>query len=143
MQFFNTLTLATLASIALALPNPSKPAASSYQIRSDQDPVYHLYLQALPGSGKKAHPNSNLNIEMLTNHPASTPVLGPASSGDNYTIGSTIQSVTTKQYLNINTASTSYKPLSFGSSANTTAWGLEGDTIITVQGSTYGRRKFC
>jgi hypothetical protein len=45
-------------------------------------------------------------------------------------------------YLNIATASTSYKPLVWGATGETTAWGLEGDTIITVRGSSYGRRKY-
>jgi hypothetical protein len=45
-------------------------------------------------------------------------------------------------YLNIGTSTTSYLPLSFNSTASTTAWGLEGDTIITESTSSYGRRKF-
>jgi len=68
--------------------------------------------------------------------------MGPESSADEFTIGSTIQSKKTSQYLNIKTVSTSYKPLVWGASGDTTAWGLEGDTIITVQGSSYGRRKY-
>jgi hypothetical protein len=43
-------------------------------------------------------------------------------------------------YLNIGTSSTSYLPLYFNSTASTTAWGLEGDTIITESGSSYGRQ---
>ena len=72
---------------------------------------------------------------------ASIPVLGPETSGEDFTIGSTIQSKQTSQYLNIVAASTSYKPLIFEKTASTTAWGLEGDTIITVTGSSYGRRE--
>lgn len=80
---------------------------------------------------------------MLTHtcDPASLPVLGPEAQGHTFTIGGTIQSQKTQQYLNIAEASTSYKPLVWGAKGDTTAWGLEGDTIITVQGSSYGRRK--
>lgn len=73
---------------------------------------------------------------------ASIPVLGPETAADEFTIGGTIQSKKTSQYLNIATASTSYKPLVWGATGETTAWGLEGDTIITVQSSSYGRRKY-
>lgn len=69
-------------------------------------------------------------------------MLGPESAADEFTIGGTIQSKKTSKYLNIQTATTSYKPLAWGATGDTTAWGLEGDTIITVQGSSYGRRKF-
>ncbi|KAF2263368.1 hypothetical protein CC78DRAFT_465751, partial [Lojkania enalia] len=68
------------------------------------------------------------------------PVLGPEASAEDFTIGSTIQSKQTSQFLNIVEASTSYKPLVFSGTGDTTAWGLEGDTIITVQGSSYGRQ---
>ena len=67
--------------------------------------------------------------------------MGPESSADDFTIGSTIQSKKTSQFLNIQTASTSYKPLVWGKTGDTTAWGLEGDTIITTTGSSYGRRE--
>jgi hypothetical protein len=73
---------------------------------------------------------------------ASIPVLGPETAADEFTIGGTIQSKKTSLYLNIATASTSYKPLVWGTTGDTTAWGLEGDTIITVQSSSYGRRKY-
>ncbi|KAF9268839.1 hypothetical protein L218DRAFT_970091 [Marasmius fiardii PR-910] len=82
------------------------------QIRAVQDPVFHLYLQ-----------NNN-----------GTAVLGPESSSGYFTIGSTIKLNTnsgSSLYLNTNTASsTSYKALTFGATATTTNWGLEGDTII-------------
>ena len=68
--------------------------------------------------------------------------MGPESSADDFTIGSTIQSKKTSQFLNIQTASTSYKPLVWGATGDTTAGGLEGDTIITTTGSSYGRRKY-
>jgi hypothetical protein len=70
------------------------------------------------------------------------PVLGPEASAEDFTIGSTIQSKKTNQYLNLVTASTSFKPVVFGATGDTTAWGLEGDTIITVQGSSFGRREY-
>jgi len=79
---------------------------------------------------------------MLITRIASIPVLGPETAADEFTIGGTIQSKKTSQYLNIATASTSYKPLVWGVTGETTAWGLEGDTIITVQSSSYGRRKY-
>jgi len=84
------------------------------QIRSDQDPAFHFYLQNNDGS----------------------PILGPESSSGYFTIGSTISlSNGTGEglYLNVvESVSTSYKPLTFNTTANTTDWGLEGDTIITT-----------
>jgi len=67
--------------------------------------------------------------------------MGPEAAGELFTIGSTIKSQTTNLYLNIGTGSSSYLPLSLDATATTTAWGLEGDTIITANGSKYGRRK--
>ncbi|KAF2689556.1 hypothetical protein K458DRAFT_291310 [Lentithecium fluviatile CBS 122367] len=96
-------------------------AATVGKIRGVRDPIYHLYLQANPKN-------------------ASIPVLGPESAADEFTIGGTIQSKKTSAFLNIQTASTSYKPLVWGKTGETTAWGLEGDTIITVQSSSYGRQ---
>ncbi|KAF1834547.1 hypothetical protein BDW02DRAFT_484312, partial [Decorospora gaudefroyi] len=96
-------------------------AATTGKIRGVSSPVYHLYLQANPKN-------------------ASTPVLGPESAAEEFTIGGTIQSKKTSQYLNIVDVATSYKPLVWGETGETTAWGLEGDTIITVQGSRYGRQ---
>ncbi|KAF2017397.1 hypothetical protein BU24DRAFT_478485 [Aaosphaeria arxii CBS 175.79] len=98
-------------------------AATVGKIRGVRSPIYHLYLQADPKN-------------------ASHPVLGPESAADEFTIGGTIQSKKTSQYLNLQTVSTSYKPVVWAATGETTAWGLEGDTIITVQGSSYGRRKF-
>lgn len=111
--------------LAAPLSSPSTSAAAAAtigKIRGVRDPIYHLYLQASPSN-------------------ASVPVLGPESAADDFTIGGTIQSKKTSKYLNIQTVSTSYKPLVWGSAGDTTAWGLEGDTIITVQGSSYGRRE--
>ncbi|KAF2116940.1 hypothetical protein BDV96DRAFT_39092 [Lophiotrema nucula] len=108
---------------AFASPMPVEKAAAATvgQIRAVQSPVFHFYLQAN---------SKNKTI----------PVLGPEASAENFTIGSTIQSKQTSQYLNILTASTSYKPLAFSATGDTTAWALEGDTIITATGSSYGRQ---
>ncbi|KIK65182.1 carbohydrate-binding module family 1 protein [Collybiopsis luxurians FD-317 M1] len=88
------------------------PAPTGSQIRSDQDPTYHFYLQNSNGSA----------------------VLGPESSSGYFTIGSTISFPGTNGtlYLNLDTSDTSvsYQPVVFGSTAITTDWGLEGDTII-------------
>ena len=91
-------------------------------VRGVQAPIYHLYLQSLPSN-------------------KSVPVMGPEAAGEFFTIGSTIKSQTTNLYLNIGTGSASYLPLSLDATATTTAWALEGDTIITANGSKYGRRK--
>ncbi|KAH6657624.1 hypothetical protein BKA67DRAFT_655876 [Truncatella angustata] len=96
-------------------------AAKSYQIRAVQDPIFHYYLQAYP---------SNLSIA----------VMGPESSSEYFDIAGTIESTNTTRYLNIGSDSTSYKTLTFGSSSSTNAWALEGDTIITGTGSTWGRQ---
>jgi hypothetical protein len=66
--------------------------------------------------------------------------MGPEASGEYFLIDSTIQSVNTSLFLNIGTSSTSYLQLFFHATANTTAWGLDGDTIVTESTSTYGRR---
>ncbi|KFY03323.1 hypothetical protein O988_01554 [Pseudogymnoascus sp. VKM F-3808] len=124
MRSFSLLAVASLAASAAAVPldiagdiveRQTKP----YQIRGVQDPIFHLYLQSLPGDG--------------------SPVMGPEATSEYFTIGDTIQSSNTSLYLNIGEASTSYLPLSFDATATTTAWGLEGDTIITTNGSPYGR----
>ena len=121
-------------------------AATVGLIRGVRDPIYHLYLQASPKNSPfplllfyslcpPCRLPSDISLETL-------PVLGPEKSGESFTIGGTIQSRNTSQYINIVTASTSYKPIVFAATGETTAWGLEGDTIITVQGSTFGRRKY-
>lgn len=110
---------AALAAGAFAAPHAtSKPE----QIRSDQDPVFHYYLQA--------HPKN-----------ASQVVLGPVATSEYFNIGGSIQSTNTSRYLNIGGDSTSYKTLTFDAAAATTAWQLEGDTIITSTSSSYGRRR--
>jgi len=55
---------------------------------------------------------------------------------------STVQSTNTSLYLNVGSDSTSYKTLTLGTSASTSAWALEGDTIITAQSSSWGRREY-
>lgn len=112
MRFLAALSL--LATAVLAKPE---------QIRGVREPIYHLYLQA--------HPTDPTKV-----------VLGPEASADTFEIGGTIASNTTGLFINIGDDSTSYKTLTFGESGETTAWGLEGDTIITTTGSSYGRRKF-
>lgn len=69
--------------------------------------------------------------------------MGPESSSEYFNLGSTIQSLNSSLYLNIGNKvdGKSYLPLSFGATSNTTAWALEGDTVITSTGSTYGRRE--
>ncbi|TFK75440.1 hypothetical protein BDN72DRAFT_885876 [Pluteus cervinus] len=89
----------------------SGPAPTGSQIRTVVDPVYHYYLQ---NNGGK-------------------PRLGPEGSSGHFTIGSTISLNNgdgSKVYLNVGNNTASYKPLSFDTTAVTTNWGLEGDTII-------------
>ncbi|KAI0329405.1 hypothetical protein GY45DRAFT_1324998 [Cubamyces sp. BRFM 1775] len=97
----------TTTSSSVATPTGS-------QIRADQPPVYHFYLQSDGGK----------------------PVLGPEASSGYFTIGTTISlngADGSKLYLNVDeSATTSYKPLTFDAVATTTDWGLEGDTIITT-----------
>lgn len=69
-------------------------------------------------------------------------VLGPEASSEYFDINGTIQSSNTSAYLNVGSSSDSYIPVTFGSTATTTAWALEGDTITTATGSTWGRREF-
>jgi hypothetical protein len=121
-MFSLTLLTSTLLLLQTTIAAPTAAAATIGKIRGVRDPIYHLYLQANSKS-------------------PSTPVLGPESSAVDFTIGGTIQSRSTSLYLNIQNATTSYKPLKWEAAATTTAWGLEGDTIITVQGSSYGRRE--
>ncbi|KAJ8468915.1 hypothetical protein ONZ45_g17069 [Pleurotus djamor] len=91
----------------------SGPAPTGSQIRTVENPVYHFYLQNNGG----------------------VPALGPESSSGYFTLGSSISlnnADGSNLFLNINQTSTSYKPLTLGTTATTTNWGLEGDTIITV-----------
>lgn len=135
-----------IVSGALAVPvENAGNSATVGKIRGVRDPIYHLYLQANSKNGMPPliyQPSSlYFSSSLPLTHIASIPVLGPETAADEFTIGGTIQSKKTSLYLNIATTSTSYKPLVWGTTGDTTAWGLEGDTIITVQGSSYGRRK--
>ncbi|KAH8107924.1 hypothetical protein BXZ70DRAFT_22256 [Cristinia sonorae] len=107
-------TTAHPSSAPPATPTASAPAPAGTQIRADQDPVFHLYLQSFNGK----------------------PVLGPEASSGSFTIGKTIalnNADGSKLFLNENeSASTSYKALTLDKVATTTDWGLEGDTIITT-----------
>ncbi|KAI0479139.1 hypothetical protein GGR56DRAFT_633592 [Xylariaceae sp. FL0804] len=107
--------LAAFAAVAVV----AKPE----QIRTDQDPVYHYYLQAYPQD-------------------PSVPVMGPVGSSEYFNISGSIQSTNTSSYLNIMGAvgGASYLTLAFNKTATTTAWALEGDTIITSTSSSYGRQ---
>lgn len=109
--------------VFLGLANTSL-ALKPYQIRGVEDPIYHLYLQALPSS-------------------PSTAVMGPEASSEYFNISDTIQSTNTSMFLNIGVGGSgvSYLPLSFDAASGASPWGLEGDTIITTEGSSYGRRK--
>ncbi|KAF9880751.1 hypothetical protein CkaCkLH20_01793 [Colletotrichum karsti] len=104
--------LASFTGAALAKPE---------KIRGVSDPVYHLYLQAYAKDKTIA-------------------VLGPEASAESFNIAGSIQSANSSSYLNIGSDATSYKTLRFGNASETKAWGLEGDTIITTQGSTWGRQ---
>ncbi|CAJ2511707.1 Uu.00g073320.m01.CDS01 [Anthostomella pinea] len=118
----HSLLHAVLASAALV--GPVAVWAKAEQIRAVSDPIFHLYLQAYPED-------------------PTIPVMGPEASSEYYTIAGTIQSTNSSAYLDIAGAdTTSYKTLSFsnGSSAATSAWALEGDTIITSTSSDYGRQ---
>lgn len=94
------------------------------------DPVFHFYLQdhgKLWSSLRSSH--------RLTLNADGEPVLGPEASSGYFTIGAgTIElSGPSVLFLNANTTvSTSFKPLTLSSTATTTNWALEGDTIITT-----------
>ena len=68
--------------------------------------------------------------------------MGPEATSDFFTIGGTIQSTNSSAYLTVAAGDASYKTLRFAdSSAGGDVWALEGDTIITGQGSSWGRRE--
>ncbi|KAI1339942.1 hypothetical protein F5Y15DRAFT_59916 [Xylariaceae sp. FL0016] len=112
------LSLTTILAGVAALP---AVFAKPEQIRAVQAPIFHYYLQAYPQD-------------------PTIPVMGPEASSEYYTIGGAIQSANSSAYLNIGNDTTSYKTLSFGAAETTDAWALEGDTIITGTGSSYGRQ---
>ncbi|KAI1800153.1 hypothetical protein F4811DRAFT_557102 [Daldinia bambusicola] len=111
--------LLAAAGIAAVLAKPE-------QVRAVQSPIFHYYLQAYP--------------EDPSTRAASIPVMGPEHSSEYFSIGGWMQSVNTSLFLNIGNDKTSYKTLTFAEATVTDAWGLEGDTIITSQGSNYGRQ---
>lgn len=115
-----------------------------------RDPIYHLYLQAHPTNGKI--PGMLLYFlsvffalicycfaSLTAPQKASLAVLGPEATSERFDIPTTIRSVNTTMYLNVGTESTSYKSLTFGTTASTDSWGLEGDAIMTKPGSALGR----
>ncbi|KAJ1302678.1 hypothetical protein OPQ81_002994 [Rhizoctonia solani] len=106
--------------VSTATATTSAASATGTQIRAVQDPVYHLYLQDSGG----------------------VPVLASESTSGRFIINGSIALISgsTNLYLNINASTTSYKPLTFGATASTINWGLEGDTIITTNASPYGRQ---
>ncbi|QKX62083.1 uncharacterized protein TRUGW13939_09239, partial [Talaromyces rugulosus] len=119
-----------LLSSGIAFGAPASPAATpifhASQIRSVSDPIVHYYLQTDPNDSTK-------------------PVLGPEDGAEYYTIYSdgTMQSANTSAWVNIaplNSTTSSYKPLVLGQTSNSSAWGLEGDTVETIETSQWGRQ---
>lgn len=111
-----------LAMSALLAPFMGGVLAKPEQIRAVTSPIFHYYLQTYPKD-------------------KSIPVMGPEKSSEFFNIGTSIQSTNTSMYLEIGADTTSYKTLTFANASSTKAWGLEGDTIITTTGSSFGRRK--
>ncbi|EJD05944.1 uncharacterized protein FOMMEDRAFT_77495 [Fomitiporia mediterranea MF3/22] len=113
MRLITIASVLSAASFAWAFPTStsSAAAAAGSQIRTDQDPVYHFYIQSTPVDG--------------------APVLGPESSSGWFNIGSTVQDTNSSLFLNVDmSATTSYKPLTLDDTATTTTWSMSGDTII-------------
>lgn len=107
------------------------------QIRADQPPVYHFYLQSDGEQRVASRGAPRAALTPISRAASGTkPVLGPEASSGYFTIGSAISldgADGSKLYLNVDeSAATSYKPLTFDAVASTTDWGLEGDTIITT-----------
>lgn len=127
-------TSAPVSSTASPSNTASGPAPTGSQIRADQDPVFHLYLQS-QGSCACHLVCSRMGLK-LKFCLGGNPMLGPESSSGYFTISGSISLNNpdgTQQYLNIQEGtSTSYKALTFNNTATTTDWGLEGDTIITT-----------
>jgi hypothetical protein len=128
-----------LASLVTALAVLGLALAKPEQIRSDQDPVFHLYLQKYPKNSVSLG-NSSPRICGTDTEADTLVVLGPQSTSEYFNINGSIQSTNSSLYLNIGADSTSYKTLTFDKTASTTVWGLEGDTIITTKASSYGRQ---
>ncbi len=141
-------SLLLLAALALPALITGLPQATSKpeQIRSDQDPVFHYYLQAYPKNSSFPLPHFPIGFPLaclagLRRKTASLVVLGPVATSEYFNIGGTIQSTNTSLYLNVGADTTSYKTLTFEKTPSTKAWTLEGDTIITQTSSSYGRRE--
>ncbi|RPA81238.1 hypothetical protein BJ508DRAFT_115648 [Ascobolus immersus RN42] len=111
-------TFTTSTRTSTTAPSPTSTGTGK-QIRGVKDPIYHLYLQETA---------------------ANLPVMGSEASSDRFIISGSIKNERTGNFLNIQDASTSYKPLKFEATATTTGWALEGDTIVTANGSPYGRQ---
>ncbi|ETW80988.1 cellulose-growth-specific protein [Heterobasidion irregulare TC 32-1] len=116
----STSPVASSSSAQPPTTTSSGAAPTGSQIRSDQDPTFHFYLQN--------------DVRCISTE--GVPVLGPEASSGYFTIDGTIAlngADGTSLYLNVDeSAATSYKALTFDSAAVTTDWGLEGDTIITT-----------
>ncbi|KAJ3055937.1 hypothetical protein HK097_008646 [Rhizophlyctis rosea] len=116
----STASRTTTTTVTRTTSGGPAPTGTGYLIRAVQSPVFHLYLQNNAGK----------------------PVLGAESSGLRFAISNgKIQAIGSGLYLNWDSsATTSYKPLSFDAISTSTGWGLEGDTIITTNGSPLGRQ---
>ncbi|KAG8973853.1 hypothetical protein FRC05_008073 [Tulasnella sp. 425] len=106
-----TTTTTKTSTTSTGTSTTAAPAGTGVEIRTVQDPVYHLYLQNDGG----------------------TAVIGPESSSGKFTINGSIKLNGPNLYLNIASGTTSYRALTFDSTATFTGWALEGDTIITAQ----------
>ncbi|KAG9021759.1 hypothetical protein FRB95_001502 [Tulasnella sp. JGI-2019a] len=115
----STVTTSTTTTSSAPASTTTGTTTTGQEIRADQDPVYHFYLQNSGG----------------------TAVLGPESGDGAFTINGTILDNTTGLYLNIGpTTGFSYRQLTFDKTATFSGWALEGDTIITATTSSYGRQ---
>ncbi|KAF8311945.1 hypothetical protein DL93DRAFT_2082582 [Clavulina sp. PMI_390] len=115
-----TTTKTTSKTAATTTTTSSGASPSGTQIRADQDPVYHFYLQ----------------------NDAGTAVLGPEDSGAYFVFNSdgSLSISGSGLYLNLANTTSSYPQLTMGSTATFFGWGLEGDTIITTTTSAFGRQ---
>lgn len=88
MRSFNFVAAASLAILANAAPLDTSDIVerqtTPYQIRGVQDPIYHLYLQALPSDGEfRFGVYTSLKIGqrgMLTSSNSIHPCYGPRGS---------------------------------------------------------------
>ncbi|KAH8147414.1 uncharacterized protein LAJ45_08570 [Morchella importuna] len=115
----STTTTAVTPTTATTTASGTAPTGTGQLIRGVSTPIYHLYLQSLGG----------------------VPVMAAEATAERFIISGSIQDTTSGLYLNVDgSATTSYKAISFGATATTTGWGLEGDTIITTNASVFGRQ---